>query len=701
MVERDVKWLVPYSGKNNGMPLVLSACDDGYLGYAISLIRSIDAFSPKMEFVLHLVNPSNDSIDRIRHLQRHLVYTRLAVSIEYIDLSKFERSQQQAYFASARFTWLAKFLPQINTPVFCLDADSLVVNSIESDFSDKKNAEIVLLIRNLKNDQPDHLSVAAGSIWIKPTAATCDYFSVVSQCIDERLGDNSINWFVDQDVLYKQMQLYKGKVGFYNLKTKYIDWRFKEASVVWSAKGVLKEKDMRFFLLQHILSDEPENVELAKKIWLHIKSKEGVLSKSKWLSMRFNIASQSSSKFSFVLSHHAFDFLGNIKSKLGNFMQSQKASSHNGVVAKSEKSRVALYIPRLDLPWKKINPMAKIPQITDDVIDLRLHWKKFALMLANAIERAGVNVDVIEIPGWEINRATVESSGAALAIIPHRCFIDFDDGNTPVLFYMQEYFRWVFVVNERGWSAASSQYPVVLDNVNVTTNSAFSEYRRRLVDGELASKFAQVERKDIKQLIESKGVPVVCDADNKNVLRPYIFFPLQVPTDQSIKYFSDVSEEDVVRGLCLWAKEKGIAIVLKPHPANLKSSQPFYEHVDDKNIFWSDLHVHDLISNSIAVYTINSGVGFEALLHSVPVVTFGRAEYDCVTFKSSLKAFDEAWEYCLNSSSSQLEKNYSRFLDWFLNEYALDMSLPNKLSSSLDRVAGDILNRIKKKKGDE
>jgi len=41
----------------------------------------------------------------------------------------------------------------------------------------------------------------------------------------------------------------------------------------------------------------------------------------------------------------------------------------------------------------------------------------------------------------------------------------------------------------------------------------------------------------------------------------------------------------------------------------------------------SDASVHDLISGANAVFTVNSGVGLEALLHGRPVVVTGECDY--------------------------------------------------------------------------
>jgi hypothetical protein len=288
---------------------------------------------------------------------------------------------------------------------------------------------------------------------------------------------------------------------------------------------------------------------------------------------------------------------------------------------------ITLFLPRLDLPWKELKAGVKYPIVSEDVIDIRLHWKELVLRLANLFEASGVSVNIQEIPAWDITRERVEASNTLFAFVPHHCAIDFDEGETPVMFYMQEYFRSVFTCDTKGWSAASSVYPVNLDILPEPSQVAFDVYRKRLLTGELGSKFGQIPRKSFGELASSGAIPSKRSLLGLGALKkvPYIFFPLQIPHDQSIQYFSDVEEIEVVKSLVEWAKDNNVAVVLKPHPANLKAMKQFEVFVDNVTVFWSKVNVYDLIEYSTAVYTINSGVGFESLLHIKPVVTFGRA----------------------------------------------------------------------------
>jgi hypothetical protein len=549
--------------------------------------------------------------------------------------------QRRTYYACARFIRLNEILPDITTSILCIDADSLFVNPIDLNFSDKSQAELCIIRRDLAEQVPDFMAVANGTIWLKPTPLIKSLVANVACEISRAFMDGSANWYLDQIVMGKEINNPDYINSVFNLKKKYADWDFHDASIIWSGKGSRKLLDMRFSMLQKLLSDNPEQQGQSIQVIQDILSDEN---------------------------HHLESF----RLKLNR-------------ARTLTLPRVMIVLPRLDLPWKPPKDILSAPsELAEDTLNLRIYWKEFTVRLANAIERHGVKVEVIEIPGWQIEGFCSKSMTADLAIIPHRCKIDFRKSSEKVMFYMQEFFRWVFVLDEQGWGAASSVYPILLEKITHINTGPFDDYRQQLLCGQLVSKFHQGKRMDQASLIMNRQIP---DA-------PYIFFPLQIPNDQILKYFSDVSELAVVEALVAWAKRRDVALVIKPHPANLKSMKPFKLLSDSGNVYWSDAHVYDLIEHALAVYTVNSGVGFEALLHIKPVVTFGRTEYDCVTFNANLNNLDDAYEYCCTIHAHKLETRYRRFIDWFLGNYAIDMSNPERAKIRLDAMANAIVRKI-------
>ena len=66
-------------------------------------------------------------------------------------------------------------------------------------------------------------------------------------------------------------------------------------------------------------------------------------------------------------------------------------------------------------------------------------------------------------------------------------------------------------------------------------------------------------------------------------------------------------------------------------------------------------HIHDFLRNCNEVFLVNSGVGFEAILHRKPIIRFGDAEYNSVS--NSFKDY-------INNKKQFTENDYKKF---FLN----------------------------------
>ena len=77
---------------------------------------------------------------------------------------------------------------------------------------------------------------------------------------------------------------------------------------------------------------------------------------------------------------------------------------------------VDIYMPRLDVPFKKSN----VPKERAPVSDLRQHWKEFVDKLATFHLNNGDNTRILELPLWQITEELVSNSesvtGTVIAI---------------------------------------------------------------------------------------------------------------------------------------------------------------------------------------------------------------------------------------------------------------------------------------------
>ncbi len=312
-----------------------------------------------------------------------------------------------------------------------------------------------------------------------------------------------------------------------------------------------------------------------------------------------------------------------------------------------------------------------------DQMDLRRRWTMFTELVAAAFRAAGWRVDLAPTDRWAITAEAADGTGADLVFAPHTTRMQFGPTRTPMLFYMQMMQRWLFTVDPLGWGAGAASYPCSAYAQGDADAPTFALYRERIVNRN-TSKFAQAPKRSRIDLVRNSAIP---DA-------PYIFFPCQVPHDESLKLFSPYAEEALVGALAEWCAARGVWLVLKEHPANRPSMRALHAAADrHARTLWSEASIHDLIEHAAAVYTLNSGVGFEALLHLKPVATFARAEYDVVAVRGEIDILDTVWQAVSSWDRTEWSHRYSQFIDWYCRMHAVDLSAgPTERANRLERL---------------
>ena len=283
---------------------------------------------------------------------------------------------------------------------------------------------------------------------------------------------------------------------------------------------------------------------------------------------------------------------------------------------------VDIYMPRCDVTFKK----GPIPQKRGPVQPVKQYWQKFVSLLKCRHDELGHKTRVIEIPLWKLTpeKVDVYSKGSSLIYIPHKMVENWINDER-VLFYMQMVIPSIFSIDPKGWCASASAYPIrPHKDSEQSPSNGFDLLSRRIFSNE--TKFAQPSA-------ESR-LPYSDD---------YLFFPCQIPHDETIKYHSPVTVEQALSTVIKFAQMSGQKLIIKGHPANheaMRSLKLVYvnEMFESMNkgeppvCAWIDrANIHTLLSHSKAVFTVNSGVGFEAILHQKPVFTFGRADYDYIS----------------------------------------------------------------------
>lgn len=275
--------------------------------------------------------------------------------------------------------------------------------------------------------------------------------------------------------------------------------------------------------------------------------------------------------------------------------------------------KVILLAPRVDIAWtgNKHQILVSDPNLAQQPI--RQKWLKFVELASNEYKnRQDVDFECIQIELHRLPFQFLSQLKADVLLIPHRESHQYKLTNSIPYYYMQTQYTDLFSVDPKGWGGGASVYP-------------FTNILSASFDDIVFNKL----KEDIKNNISKFNQP----PEKKMALpQDYVLFLLQIPHDDTIKYHSKTSVASALKTVVAATKELGIPLVVKGHPVRPDLMKTFELSLQDqKHVTWKmNFNIHQLITKARSVVTVNSGAGFEVLLHEKPVITFGKAEYDCV-----------------------------------------------------------------------
>lgn len=319
--------------------------------------------------------------------------------------------------------------------------------------------------------------------------------------------------------------------------------------------------------------------------------------------------------------------------------------------------KVLILTPRLDIMFKR----GPVPVERGPIAPIRVHWQRFAEGAANEHRKRGDKVHVLELPNWQFTPELVCQMKPDIVYVAHKEEHSFpipEIENIDVRYYMQTVFPWRFYVDPIGFAGGSSIDPWTLIEMGDEDSGSFEKLRDYSLAG--GSKFDQPNSQNIKFSDE------------------YVFFPCQIPHDETIKYHSDVTVEQALEHTIYACKELGYKLIVKGHPVNPGSMASLKAVAEGhQNVIWlDDVSIHDLIPNAKAVVVVNSGTGMESLLRLKNVVTFGRAEYNCVAnalaersplYQDPIKDVVEAISNEENVSEYKIKKFFDGWCKWTID----------------------------------
>jgi Capsule polysaccharide biosynthesis protein len=170
---------------------------------------------------------------------------------------------------------------------------------------------------------------------------------------------------------------------------------------------------------------------------------------------------------------------------------------------------------------------------------------------------------------------------------------------------------------------------------------------------------------------------------SKPITGRYVFVALQVATDVVAKlaWLSGVELLEIVA-----AHYRGTAtkVVVKRHPfCRSMKVQKYLERLElSGDITRTSSSIHEVVKNAMIVFTVNSGVGLEALVQGKTVVTSGACDYSYAT--KSARNPDELHSIL----ASDLEPNHQRIqelLYYYIHSFAIPSTDTERLAARLER----------------
>lgn len=271
----------------------------------------------------------------------------------------------------------------------------------------------------------------------------------------------------------------------------------------------------------------------------------------------------------------------------------------------SGMDRILILKPRLDVTFKE----GQVPEERGDISPIRQHWANFI----EHLQKAHPDALLMECPLWQMSVEKIQFMNPDIVYVPHKQQIDFPIAPPiEVRYYMQTVFPWLFSIDPVGWEGGSSawQQPP-LGDVN---GSHWDELKNYINKG--GTKFGDLQPHRTEKMFD----------------QGYILYVCQLPHDETIKYHSDVEVIEALQMCFDDAEKRGIPVVVKGHPVNPGSMTELKRAtMKNSNATWvENVNIHDLLEDCSEVHLVNSGVGYEAILHEKKVVAYGRAMYSSV-----------------------------------------------------------------------
>lgn len=178
--------------------------------------------------------------------------------------------------------------------------------------------------------------------------------------------------------------------------------------------------------------------------------------------------------------------------------------------------------------------------------------------------------------------------------------------------------------------------------------------------------------------------------DNFPFPKKFIFFPLQTVSD-SVMLHSYFNPIELLQNIVQILHKKKIALVVKRHPRceNSELAKLLTQYEKEKKIIIFNGSIHQAIAKADTIYTINSGVGFESLLHLKPVVTFGKSDYMSMT--KNITSLDAIEKNPLYRLTKEIKSKIKSFVYYYATEKSIFIDDEKQIEKFIDTIIKNYL----------
>lgn len=172
---------------------------------------------------------------------------------------------------------------------------------------------------------------------------------------------------------------------------------------------------------------------------------------------------------------------------------------------------------------------------------------------------------------------------------------------------------------------------------------------------------------------------------------PYVFVAGQRPHD-TVSDWAYIPTIQLMKDVIEAYRGTKYKVVIKVHPLE-KAHKQAHHYVKDynflqpcpENVIVTEASIHDIIPNAAAVYTVNSGVGFESLLYLKRVFVSGHCDYKWAA--DTIRTIDELRDSMHLLDEPVDKKRIIKFMYYMLTEYFVNssdvVSIRNKLEKAI------------------